>query len=222
MITTTITPNIEESPWDDLRHACAKGMGRILRIGRLPKGTMGGKDTVSMHIRTVAGEDIVAEMTLEHLITAVQVMEQKRLIEFAEASLEHPLCREERVRAGLHVEGPCLECSSGPCSYKPVAPVGSGLTTDKHDPKLRETKDNGQKAAYFVLSEEDRRKGCQRPVRDTYQHTVCGTHTKMGRAIAETYAIDPKTYTHTFCLKCRDHLPVAEFTWEGTEEVVGS
>lgn len=50
----------------------------------------------------------------------------------------------------------------------------------------------------------------------------CGTTTTMGLAIAETYARDPKFYGGTFCAGCCVHLPVAEFVWEGTDEVVGS
>lgn len=50
----------------------------------------------------------------------------------------------------------------------------------------------------------------------------CGTITTMGRKLAETYARDPKFYGSTFCCACRDHLPVDEFVWSGTEERVGS
>lgn len=50
----------------------------------------------------------------------------------------------------------------------------------------------------------------------------CGARTEMTRGIAETYARDPKFYQQTFCVKCRQHFPVAEFVWEGTDEVVGS
>ncbi len=50
----------------------------------------------------------------------------------------------------------------------------------------------------------------------------CGTVTRMGRELAETYARDPGYYGSTFCCGCGTHLPVAEFVWEGTDEVVGS
>ena len=50
----------------------------------------------------------------------------------------------------------------------------------------------------------------------------CGTQTRMGIAIAETYARDPKFYGGTFCCGCRRHLPLEEFIWFGTDEVVGS
>jgi hypothetical protein len=50
----------------------------------------------------------------------------------------------------------------------------------------------------------------------------CGTRTTMSRAIAETYARDPKFYVGTFCCGCGRHLPVDEFVWEGNEERVGS
>ena len=80
----------------------------------------------------------------------------------------------------------------------------------------------GQQKDYVVLAEEERAKGFIRPVRDSYVHKKCGTLTRMSRSIAETYARDPKFYSGTFCCGCRDHFPLEEFVWAGTEEVVGS
>jgi hypothetical protein len=79
--------------------------------------------------------------------------------------------------------------------------------------------ETGQHGAYWVLTEEERLKGFVRPVRDSYRHLKCGTVTRMGPAIAETYARDPKFYSHTFCVQCRDHLPVAEFQWLDGQEL---
>ena len=50
----------------------------------------------------------------------------------------------------------------------------------------------------------------------------CGAVTTMSRALAETYARDPKFYGGTFCCGCGKHLPVDEFVWDGTDERVGS
>lgn len=50
----------------------------------------------------------------------------------------------------------------------------------------------------------------------------CGAVTSMRQDIAETYARQPAFYGSTFCCSCGKHLPVAEFTWDGTTEVVGS
>lgn len=50
----------------------------------------------------------------------------------------------------------------------------------------------------------------------------CGTLTTMGISLAETYAREPKFYGSTFCCGCKTHLPVSEFTWDGTSETVGS
>lgn len=50
----------------------------------------------------------------------------------------------------------------------------------------------------------------------------CDTVTTMAMAFAETYARDPKFYGSTYCCHCQKHRPVAEFVWEGTDEVVGS
>ena len=131
----------------------------------------------------------------------------------------------------------------------------------------------GQHRSYWVLSEEERKRGFVRPVRLSYVHagnggpehptrkltaeeqerygkydyvlfeefpegdTVvgrfwtsarlaqargCGQITSMSQAIAETYARDPKFYGSTFCATCKDHFPVGEFVWHGTEEKVGT
>ena len=50
----------------------------------------------------------------------------------------------------------------------------------------------------------------------------CGTLTTMGRELSETYARNPNFYGATFCCRCNKHLPVGEFVWEGTNEIVGS
>ena len=49
----------------------------------------------------------------------------------------------------------------------------------------------------------------------------CGVATKMGQALSETYARDPKFYGATFCCGCGKHFPVSEFVWDDGE-VVGS
>ncbi len=50
----------------------------------------------------------------------------------------------------------------------------------------------------------------------------CGIVTTMGQVLAETYARDPKFYGATYCVGCQKHLPVEEFTWDKTNEKVGS
>ena len=82
--------------------------------------------------------------------------------------------------------------------------------------------DTGQQKGYVVLTPEERAKGYVRPVRDSYVHTKCGTLTKMAQSIAETYARDPGFYSGTFCVGCRDHFPLEQFVWSGTDERVGS
>ena len=80
----------------------------------------------------------------------------------------------------------------------------------------------GQQKGYIVLTAEERAKGFMRPVRQVYVHTVCDTETRMGLALAETYARDPGFYGGTFCCHCREHRPLKEFVWKGTAEQVGS
>lgn len=121
----------------------------------------------------------------------------------------------------------------------------SDLTTDPNDPRLGHGSDSApkpQNEAYLVLSAEERARGFVAPVRRKYVHvgvgghevdpadprrhgrtgSACGVETTMSREIAETYARDPKFYGSTYCVGCAMHLPVAEFKWSNTDEVVGS
>jgi hypothetical protein len=96
------------------------------------------------------------------------------------------------------------------------------LTSDPSDPRLTHGADDKpvpQAETYLVLSEEERAKGFIRPVRRTYIHQTCKGLTKMGVALAETYARDPKFYGATYCAYCQMHRPVAEFVWEDGETV---
>lgn len=94
-----------------------------------------------------------------------------------------------------------------------------GLTTDRNDECLNEIRPDGQQECYLILSDEERAKGFIRPVRRTYVHVVCGGSTRMGQAIAETYARNPKFYGGTFCVGCGDHFDlrldgVYQFHWD--------
>lgn len=89
-------------------------------------------------------------------------------------------------------------------------------------PDHREIQPNGMQKAYVVLSEAERAKGFVRPVRQIYKHTKCDSETKMGLALSETYARDPKFYSATYCCRCGTHFPVREFTWVPDGSVVGS
>jgi len=99
-------------------------------------------------------------------------------------------------------------------------------TTNPNDPGLGHGTDDKpaqQNEKYLVLSEDERNRGFVRPVRRTYIHDVCGAATTMSQALAETYAAQPKFYGATYCVGCRMHRPVGEFTWDdGTLQVVGS
>lgn len=101
-----------------------------------------------------------------------------------------------------------------------------GLTSDPNDPGLRRIDpETGMQESYLVLSEDDRAAGFVRPLRSSYVHQRCGAVTTMGRAIAETYARDPRYYGGTYCATCLGHFPVGEhgeFTWDGTDEKVGT
>lgn len=105
------------------------------------------------------------------------------------------------------------------------------LTEDPNDPRLTHGADSEpvpQADVYLVLSKEDRKKGWVRPLRQSYSHTElgggkpCRVSTRMGLALCETYAKDPKFYGATYCVGCGMHLPVKCFTWDEDGQLVGS
>jgi hypothetical protein len=81
--------------------------------------------------------------------------------------------------------------------------------------------ETGQQKDYLVLSDEERSRGFIRPLRTSYTHEKCGNSTSMPDAIAQTYAVNPKFYTGTFCVRCGNHFPIGEdgeFKWpDGTK-----
>lgn len=101
------------------------------------------------------------------------------------------------------------------------------MTTDRNDPRLHNILPNGQQEVYLVLSEEERAKGFVRPVRRSYKHLACGSVTRMGLALSETYARDPKFYGGTMCVACGTHFPlrlpdgVPAFVWDEDGQPVG-
>jgi hypothetical protein len=108
--------------------------------------------------------------------------------------------------------------------------------------RAEQVNETGQHAGYVVLCDSERAKGFVRPYRDEYRHVGalsqlvndagedshrvraggCGTTTRMGRALSETYARDPSFYSHTFCVCCNRHPPVSEFVWTADGAQVGS
>ena len=82
--------------------------------------------------------------------------------------------------------------------------------------------ETGQQKGYVALCPDERAKGFIRPVRQEYIHKVCGALTWMAKPLAETYARDPTFYSGTFCCKCREHFPLDQFVWAGTDEQVGT
>jgi hypothetical protein len=97
-------------------------------------------------------------------------------------------------------------------------------------PDMETTPGTNMHKNYWVLSDAERAKGFQRPVRRTYLHLTCRSKTTMGLKIAETYAVNPTFYGSTFCVNCNGHFRVGEageFVWVDevgrvTEEKVGT
>lgn len=92
------------------------------------------------------------------------------------------------------------------------------LTSDPSDPRLGhgvDTEPQDQHETYLVLSAEERARGFVRTLYRRYIHhdPECGAITTMGLELCETYARQPDFYGSTYCVGCRMHRPVAEFTW---------
>lgn len=100
------------------------------------------------------------------------------------------------------------------------------ITDDPSDPRIKRGGPDETPApmsdAYLVLPASERAKGFVRPFRNKYTHRTCGTSTRMGDELSETYARDPKFYGFTYCVGCGMHRPVAEFTWDADGQAVGS
>lgn len=104
-----------------------------------------------------------------------------------------------------------------PAENPPVAPTTrTSLTTDRNDLDLHKTRPNGQNEKYLVLSGEERAKGFVRPLRTAYRHLACGSVTRMGLVLSETYARDPLFYGATFCVSCGTHFPLLDAQGERT------
>jgi hypothetical protein len=71
-------------------------------------------------------------------------------------------------------------------------------------------KEDGQHENYPVNTEGE----YVAPIRRTYVHRKCGVATKVSMNIAETYAKNPRYYSHTFCVGCKEHMPINQFEWE--------
>ena len=73
MTTLDITPNLDATPWTDLKDV--KQLGRISRVGRLPEGTSGGKSTVVLLITMPDGQQVLGETTLALFAAAAGAMQ---------------------------------------------------------------------------------------------------------------------------------------------------
>lgn len=62
MIPLTVTTNLDHTPWSDCQGI--PELANITRVGRLPKGTEGGKSTVTLLIEFKDGSRAMAQTTL--------------------------------------------------------------------------------------------------------------------------------------------------------------
>jgi hypothetical protein len=106
----------------------------------------------------------------------------------------------------------------------------SGESVPEDDSHKEIEQSTGMQRSYVVLTPEERAKGFVKPLRHSYIHAYpsetdrkvgCGVETRMGAAIAETYARNPRFYNGTFCVGCKSHFPLNEFIWDGGGELNG-
>ncbi len=205
---------------------------KAMEVALLEGGMASGKPSVMLRLELPDGSVVIAETSLALFMMAADAFEARH--PRPEATPAEKEAAERAVAQIARAYGVAPPATPAP------APVEGSLkdTREGLDTSLGP---DGQQREYLVLSVEERAKGYVRPVRRTYIHVgrepvmkghvlikpgngACGTRTTMGRAIAETYARDPRFYSATFCATCRDHFPVGadgEFIWEGTTEKVG-
>lgn len=73
MIPLIITPNLDKAPWEDLRDVTTE-LGKVVRVGRLPRGTTSGKSTVYVVIEMPDGKQYIAETTMTLFLGAATAM----------------------------------------------------------------------------------------------------------------------------------------------------
>lgn len=75
MIPLTINTNIDLTPWTELNGPKGyPGLGAIVKIGRLPRGTTSGKSTVSILIEMPDGKLVAGQTTLALMTNAVRAL----------------------------------------------------------------------------------------------------------------------------------------------------
>ncbi len=65
MSATTITINIDESPWRDVDVKKVLN-GTVIRVGRLPHGMVSGASSVAVLITLDDGRQVIGEISLAH------------------------------------------------------------------------------------------------------------------------------------------------------------
>ena len=73
-----------------------------------------------------------------------------------------------------------------------------------------------------ALSDMERKNGYKRPFRTKITHSMCGKDTLLTVNMAEVMASDPRARKLCHCTYCGEYRPNMEFTWTGTNEMVGT
>ena len=84
------------------------------------------------------------------------------------------------------------------------------------------TEETKRYEAYKYVAFEEKPDGGGRYWTQERLDSGCNMKTTISAAIAETFARKPDFYGATFCAACRQHFPLDEFVWHGTNQTVGS
>ena len=75
MTPLSITMNLDDTPWTDLKGQEDLVVGEINRIGLMPRGMSSGDPTVMVSIKMPDGTTIAAQTSWRLLLTAVKAMD---------------------------------------------------------------------------------------------------------------------------------------------------
>lgn len=70
----SVTPNIEEQPWEDLRRPDLIHIKEPVRVGGLPGGMASGKASVAIALQLPDGRPVIVETSMELFLVAADVL----------------------------------------------------------------------------------------------------------------------------------------------------
>lgn len=248
MTPLSILPNLHETEWDALAVVPGEAIGQLTTVARMPQATANGKDGVYIEVTMPDGKKHYASTTLALFEGALAAFKGAQQREAERNTPEKPKTTPAPATNGLTTDTK----DPGLVTKRPVGgQFQKHLVLSEEErakgyvrPVRRSYVHTGNPPTGELRDLTDQEKldyaACQYVKFETYpadpsrpgiigrfltERTLkggCGALTTMPLAIAETYARQPSFYGSTFCCGCQAYHPVEEFTWEGTDERVGS